>query len=167
MDQSAPPPPPAAVSKSTQTYGSPGRHRSPSRRLLLPGALALILIGITLIVVQPLWHQPAPTAQPTLPASVRISGTAPELPWPAVGQAAVSVDGLGALGSHGDPTPVPIGSVAKVMTAYVVLTEHPLGVGEPGPSLTVSAAAGRRLPTGIGGRRVPDPGRRRGEVHRT
>jgi len=114
-----------------------GLYRSRRFRLLLPGALALVLVGIALIVVQPLWHQP--TVHLTLPTSARIPGSAPVLPWPATGQAAVSVNGVGDLGSHGGATPVPIGSVSKVMTAYVVLTDHPLDVGQPGPSLTVTA----------------------------
>jgi D-alanyl-D-alanine carboxypeptidase (penicillin-binding protein 5/6) len=113
-----------------------GWHRSRRFRLLLCGVLALVLVGIALIVVQPLWQ---PTVQLTLPTFARIPGSAPVLPWPATGQAAVSVNGVGDLGRKGEATPVPIGSVAKVMTAYVVLTDHPLDVGEPGPSLTVTA----------------------------
>jgi D-alanyl-D-alanine carboxypeptidase (penicillin-binding protein 5/6) len=113
------------------------RHRSRRFRLLLPGALALVLLGIALIVVQPLRQQP--TVQLTLPTSAKIPGSAPVLPWPATGQAAVSVNGVGDLGRQGGTTPVPIGSVSKVMTAYVVLTDHPLDVGEAGPSLTVTA----------------------------
>jgi D-alanyl-D-alanine carboxypeptidase (penicillin-binding protein 5/6) len=32
---------------------------------------------------------------------------------------------------------VPIASVAKVMTAYIILRDHPLGAGEPGPPIVV------------------------------
>lgn len=35
------------------------------------------------------------------------------------------VDGVGSLGSEGAQKPAPIASVAKVMTAYVILQEHP------------------------------------------
>ncbi|MGW4466869.1 D-alanyl-D-alanine carboxypeptidase family protein [Micromonospora sp. NPDC004704] len=123
------------------------QRRSRRLKLLLPAALALVLVAIGLFVSQPFWHDPPrPTAEPILPASTRIPGTAPELPWPSTGQAAVSIEGLGALGNFGSPTPVAIGSVAKVMTAYVVLTDHPLGVGESGPSLTVSAAQAAAYP---------------------
>ncbi|MFK3984630.1 D-alanyl-D-alanine carboxypeptidase family protein [Micromonospora sp. NPDC050397] len=123
-----------------QTASHTAAPRPPRpRRLLLPAVIILVLVAIALVVVQPLWHDPPrPKATPTLPATTRIPGPAPELPWPSTGQAAVSVDGVGDLGSHGAPTPVAIGSVAKVMTAYVVLTDRPLRVGEPGPSLTVS-----------------------------
>ncbi|MFT2016742.1 D-alanyl-D-alanine carboxypeptidase family protein [Streptomyces sp. 796.1] len=64
-----------------------------------------------------------------------------DLPWPAEGQASVEVAGLGSLGSSGQQQPVPIASLAKVMTAYVILKEHPLRADEAGPRITVDATA--------------------------
>jgi D-alanyl-D-alanine carboxypeptidase (penicillin-binding protein 5/6) len=124
------------------------RHRRPRRfRPLLSGALALVLVGVTLLATAPLWRRlPLPTVELTLPTSVSIPGVLPTLPWPKSGQAAVSVDGLGALGTAGGTTAVPIASVAKVMTAYVILTDHPLDVGEQGPKLTVSASQAAAYP---------------------
>ncbi len=58
------------------------------------------------------------------------------LPWPEEGQSSVLVEGIGArgdLGTKGTQTPVPIASVTKVMTAYVILGAHPLRAGESGP----------------------------------
>ncbi|MFI2215152.1 D-alanyl-D-alanine carboxypeptidase family protein [Streptomyces sp. NPDC020141] len=69
------------------------------------------------------------------------SGAAMELPWPDDGQASVAVPGIGSLGTSGEQKPVPIASVAKVMTAYVVLREHPLRQGESGPRITVDQRA--------------------------
>ncbi|MEV3854134.1 D-alanyl-D-alanine carboxypeptidase [Streptomyces sp. NPDC050095] len=66
-----------------------------------------------------------------------------KLPWPGEGQTSVAVEGLGSLGSRGGSRPVPIASVAKVMTAYVILREHPLKDGEQGPRIDVDAAAAR------------------------
>ena len=63
------------------------------------------------------------------------------LPWPAEGQASIAVEGLGSLGSKGGRRPVPIASLTKVMTAFVVLGEHPLAVGEPGLTVTVDEQA--------------------------
>ena len=63
------------------------------------------------------------------------------LPWPAGGQASVEVQNLGSLGSRGEQGPVPIASVTKVMTAYVVLKDHPLGPDEAGPEITVDEQA--------------------------
>jgi serine-type D-Ala-D-Ala carboxypeptidase (penicillin-binding protein 5/6) len=54
----------------------------------------------------------------------RLAGlTAPV--WPVRGQAALSIDGRGSLGTSGTQRPAPIASLAKVMTAYVVLRQHP------------------------------------------
>ncbi len=64
-----------------------------------------------------------------------------KLPWPADGQTSVEVEGIGGLGSRGGRTPVPIASVTKVMTAYVILADHPLEAGEDGPDVTVDATA--------------------------
>ncbi|MCR6483921.1 serine hydrolase [Amycolatopsis sp. OK19-0408] len=63
------------------------------------------------------------------------------LPWPDEGQASAEVQGLGSLGSRGDQRPVPIASVTKVMTAHVVLKDHPLAAGETGPMITVDDQA--------------------------
>lgn len=63
------------------------------------------------------------------------------LPWPAEGQSAVEVEGVGSLGVSGDPNPVPIASVTKVMTAYVILRRHPLRPGDDGPLIKVDRTA--------------------------
>jgi D-alanyl-D-alanine carboxypeptidase (penicillin-binding protein 5/6) len=62
------------------------------------------------------------------------------LTWPSSGTAALSADGRFAPGSPGSGDPVPIASVAKVMTAYVVLHDHPLRPGDTGPYLTVTGS---------------------------
>jgi D-alanyl-D-alanine carboxypeptidase (penicillin-binding protein 5/6) len=77
-----------------------------------------------------------------VPAAVRLPGTPPHLAWPREGQAAVEVEGIGHLGSYpsrgqaGGSMPVPIASVAKIMTAYLTLHEHPLS--GPGFALTIT-----------------------------
>jgi D-alanyl-D-alanine carboxypeptidase (penicillin-binding protein 5/6) len=76
----------------------------------------------------------------TLVAYIRLAGPPPVLAWPREGEAAVEVPGVGSLGSSGGAQPVPIASVAKVMTAYLTLREHPLSAGESGFSMTVTAA---------------------------
>jgi serine-type D-Ala-D-Ala carboxypeptidase (penicillin-binding protein 5/6) len=62
------------------------------------------------------------------------------LAWPREGEAAVAVEGLGSLGASGGETPVPIASLAKVMTAYLVLRDHPLEPGEEGFEIEISTA---------------------------
>jgi serine-type D-Ala-D-Ala carboxypeptidase (penicillin-binding protein 5/6) len=85
--------------------------------------------------------RPPPT--PTIsarPAGEVFAGRVVRLAWPSQGEAAVGVQGVGLVGSHGAGRPTPIASVAKVMTAIVVLRDHPLRGGASGPQITVSPA---------------------------
>jgi len=59
--------------------------------------------------------------------------------WPADGQAAVQI-GQSQVQAGPDQHAAPIASVAKVMTAYVVLRDHPLELGEEGPAITLTYA---------------------------
>jgi len=72
------------------------------------------------------------------PALTALPGAGPAIPWPATGQAVVDVAGVGRFGSFGEQKATPIGSVAKVMTAYVVLKKHPLPGGDAGPRITIT-----------------------------
>jgi serine-type D-Ala-D-Ala carboxypeptidase (penicillin-binding protein 5/6) len=73
-----------------------------------------------------------------LAASVVLHGPVPQLDWPSEGQAAVEVEGVGRLGIYGPQTPVPIASVAKIMTAYLTLEQHPLRGDQGGFVMVVS-----------------------------
>jgi D-alanyl-D-alanine carboxypeptidase (penicillin-binding protein 5/6) len=97
----------------------------------------LLLVAVRRVTTQ---GTPSLLVNRTLPAYVRLPGDAPVLAWPSEGQAAVEVEGVGSLGISGSSMPVPIASVAKVMTAYLTLREHPLAAGEQGFSMTITAA---------------------------
>lgn len=104
------------------------------------GALVLVLlllVGLRRVTTE---DTPPLLVHRTLPAYVRLPGSAPALAWPEEGQAAVEVEGVGSLGSVGGSAPVPIASVAKVMTAYLTLREHPLAAGQEGFSVTITPA---------------------------
>jgi D-alanyl-D-alanine carboxypeptidase (penicillin-binding protein 5/6) len=98
--------------------------------------LALSFGGVGAYVASPAY---AARVVQELPTTFVFPGQAPHLPWPTAGQAAVSVAGIGDLGTSGPVmTPAPIASLAKVMTAYLVLTDHPLAVGQAGPAIVVN-----------------------------
>ena len=59
--------------------------------------------------------------------------------WPQQGQAALVI-GDGRVAASPDEQPVAIASLAKVMTAYLVLERHPLGGAQAGFTVTVSGA---------------------------
>ena len=66
------------------------------------------------------------------------SATAGAGVWPSAGQAAYSTGG--AVVAKPGSRLAPIASVAKVMTAYVVLLDHPLRGLDPGPTIVVNDA---------------------------
>jgi D-alanyl-D-alanine carboxypeptidase (penicillin-binding protein 5/6) len=84
--------------------------------------------------------QPLSTLKPEL-SSVTLSTQtlSGNLPWPAYGQAAVGVLGADVVAQHGKQTPVPIASVAKVITSLAVLQKKPLKLGEQGPAIKLGA----------------------------
>jgi D-alanyl-D-alanine carboxypeptidase (penicillin-binding protein 5/6) len=63
----------------------------------------------------------------------------PSTVWPAYGQAAVQI-GQSQIQAGPNQYAAPIASVAKVITAYLVLRDHPLRPGEEGPMITLTDA---------------------------
>ena len=107
-------------------------------RLRIGIFLLLVVFGLTA------WNYlrpiPAVAATGSVHASEAISGTAPVLPWPSRGSAAVSVQNLGFKASSGNEQAIPAASVTKVMTALVILDDKPLKKGDQGPTVTITAA---------------------------
>jgi serine-type D-Ala-D-Ala carboxypeptidase (penicillin-binding protein 5/6) len=58
--------------------------------------------------------------------------------WPAYGQAAVIRTGQPRIDVGPNQRAAPIASLAKVMTAYLVLCDHPLRSGQYGPTITLA-----------------------------
>jgi len=109
------------------------------RRLL---ALVLFLLVVTGVFVGVQLHRavPQPRLEITAPRLAASPVAGVRLPWPPQGQAALSVQGVGAVSAPRPERPVPVGSVAKIMTAYLVLLDHPLKPGASGPGIRVSAS---------------------------
>jgi len=101
---------------------------------------AILVVLVALGAINYLRPVPATAAAALLPATDRVPGTAPALPWPATGSAAVGVSGLGFIASSGNEQAIPAASVTKVMTALVALEDKPLKKGDDGPSLTITDA---------------------------
>ncbi|MBO3674744.1 D-alanyl-D-alanine carboxypeptidase [Streptomyces sp. NEAU-YJ-81] len=114
--------------------------RTAVRRVKIWTPLAALLV-IILGVVQALRPLPEPSLKLTADSSYRFGGGELSLPWPGQGQSAAEVEGVGSLGTSGAQKPVPIASVTKVMTAYVVLKDHPLKGDAEGPKITIDAQA--------------------------
>ncbi|MFI6518614.1 D-alanyl-D-alanine carboxypeptidase family protein [Spirillospora sp. NPDC050679] len=99
------------------------------------GLAMVLLAGLLCLVVGVPWRAAPP-------------GTAtedgPGLPWPVGARGALHIEGAPEVLRYGPAEPVPIASVAKVMTAYVFLRGRPLAPGRAGPVFTVSAAEAAR-----------------------
>lgn len=96
---------------------------------------------VVFAVVQNLRALPAPTLKLAAQQTYTFEGGEVDIPWPTYGEAALDVQGVGTFGSSGDQKPVPIASVAKVMTAYIILRDHPLKSGADGPKIKIDQAA--------------------------
>ncbi len=108
-------------------------------KLRAAGALLLLVAGYLAFnyFIRPI---PAVAATGSVATSTTTSGTASTLPWPSSGSAAVGVSSLGFIASSGNEKPVPAASVAKVMTAFVVLNDKPLKKSEQGPTIVITDA---------------------------
>ncbi|MDG4858262.1 D-alanyl-D-alanine carboxypeptidase, partial [Streptomyces sp. T-3] len=123
-----PPPPQTAI-------------RTTVRRVKIWTPLVLLLL-IAFAIAQVVRPLPSPTLSLTAQEKVSFEGGKPQIPWPDQGQAALDVEGIGSFGTYGEQKPVPIASIAKVMTAYVILKEHPIkGEGGKGATIPVDKQA--------------------------
>jgi D-alanyl-D-alanine carboxypeptidase (penicillin-binding protein 5/6) len=129
----------------------PKQKRGRSRRLVVASVGVVILAVVALVTLQLVRGVPSPTVHSTLATSVRAPGAPPALPWPTKGEAVVGLAGQGALGSTGGSAPVPIASLAKVMTALVILRDHPIGPADPGPAVTITPADVAQYKTAMAG----------------
>ncbi|MBT2907501.1 D-alanyl-D-alanine carboxypeptidase [Streptomyces sp. McG8] len=147
--QPLPPKPPLdLLAELTNTPPPPQTPlRTAVRRIKIWTPLAVLLV-IVFAVVQNFRPLPTPTLVLTAQDTYTFEGGKPQIPWPESGQAALDVDGIGTFGSSGEQKPVPIASVAKVMTAYVILRDHPLKSGAEGPKIEVDALAEQQSDAG-------------------
>ncbi|MFD3465637.1 D-alanyl-D-alanine carboxypeptidase family protein [Streptomyces sp. NPDC058682] len=122
-----PPPPPSPM-------------RTAIRRVKIYAPLVALLVVI-LAVVQLVRPLPEPKLVKTGKSSYTFEGAKPQLPWPTEGQAYMAAAGLGTLGQSGEQKPVPIASVTKSMTAYIILRDHPIKKGEQGAMIDVDKTA--------------------------
>jgi D-alanyl-D-alanine carboxypeptidase (penicillin-binding protein 5/6) len=101
-------------------------------------ALVIILAAAGFVVVRLRAPEPRATATSVLTPSVDVASLPVTLPWPTTGQSAMSVPSIGVTQASGPETPVPIASLTKMMTGYLILRDHPLAPVQDGPSITLT-----------------------------
>src|SRR5262249_13112953 len=111
------------------------------RRILVAGTLVVIAA-----IAAALSHDLPASSSSTAASPVDLLRSAhrgalgdapPSTVWPAYGQAAVQT-GQSQVQAGPNQRAAPIASVAKVMTAYLVLRDHPLRLGQEGPTITLT-----------------------------
>jgi D-alanyl-D-alanine carboxypeptidase (penicillin-binding protein 5/6) len=128
------------------TYREPARattRRIRIRRIRVAGPLVAIAAIAASLGYQVLASLSSTAASPTeaLRSDQRGGfGKVPSTVWPAYGQAAFIQTGRSQVLAGPNQHVAAIASVAKVMTAYIVLRDHPLRPGEAGPTLTLTDA---------------------------
>ncbi len=101
---------------------------------------ALVAAGATVSVLRLGSPLPPPDVHIAVPDSIAFaSGTPVTVPVPPSGGFLMQSDSGSDLAALAADAAKPIGSVAKVMTALVVLQTHPLSAGAEGPVVTLSA----------------------------
>ncbi len=136
------------------------RHAKRPRGRRRLAVAAIVVLSVVVVVVAAaaarLATLPAPplTVRSLVSSSTALPGSLSKLAWPAEGAAALATGDGALLGTSGPATPAPIASVTKVMTAYLVLRDHPLQLVLAGPpqgglTLTVTADEAATLPARI------------------
>jgi D-alanyl-D-alanine carboxypeptidase (penicillin-binding protein 5/6) len=132
-------PPADAPEPSEREHARHTRRRHRSRWAVVFVVVVLVLaaagafVGIRLGAADP-----PPQLTSVLHGQVHVPVLPMALPWPQTGQGAVAIPSLGVDVASGPQTPVPVASLTKLMTAYVVLQDHPLDLGRPGPNVTIT-----------------------------
>ena len=129
------------------TYREPARttiRRVRIRRIRVAGLLVVIAA-----IAAALGHQLLASSSSTAASPIDVlrsehrgalGEAVPSTVWPAYGQAAFVQTGQSQVHAGPNQHAAAIASVAKVMTAYLVLRDHPLRLGQDGPTITLTDA---------------------------
>src|SRR5437764_3920600 len=129
------------------TYSRPARTRT--RRIRIRKLRAAGLLVVIAAMAAALGYQLPASLSSTAGSPVDVlrserrgalGEALPSSVWPAYGQAAFVQTGQSEVQAGLNQHAAAIASVAKVMTAYLVLRDHPLRLGEDGPTITLTDA---------------------------
>jgi len=139
-----------SVADPAEAHGDPAAEAREARarmyrrrRFVVFGALAIVLALLVSggVYVGRALGAPIPAAAPVVTAPQPVAQAAQQLVLPGFGGyavGAVGFDGLLATGSA--DAALPTASITKIITALVVLDEHPVAAGESGPELAYTEA---------------------------
>jgi serine-type D-Ala-D-Ala carboxypeptidase (penicillin-binding protein 5/6) len=107
----------------------------------IAAAITVLAAVAAIVATRTTSTPPTPTVHVAAPAEwVAVPGPPAAIPLPASGSLTLTEPPAGAIADLQGDLVRPIGSVAKTMTALVVLDAHPLQLNEVGPALVMTAA---------------------------
>jgi D-alanyl-D-alanine carboxypeptidase (penicillin-binding protein 5/6) len=120
------------------------QHSRRSARRVLARLLAalgvVIVLAVAFVIVQLARAVPSASASVARPSRLSVAAAGSAMPWPSSGEADVVVQGVGGLGGVHTNRAVPLASITKLVAALVLLHDHPLSLGQSGPSIPITAA---------------------------
>jgi D-alanyl-D-alanine carboxypeptidase (penicillin-binding protein 5/6) len=127
------------------TYNNRARAKTRRIRIRRIRAAGLLVVFAAIAVLS---YQSLASSSSTATSTTDVLGSAhggalgnvPSAVWPEDGQAAFIQTGRSKVQVGPNQHAAAIASVAKVMTAYLVLRDHPLRLGEDGPTITLNDA---------------------------
>ena len=102
------------------------------------GLVGLVAVGAGVFAAVALTRRIPPVIAFTKRLPVHFPRAAAGLTWPGQGQGALKVAGVGLMRTHGSDQPQAIASVTKIMTALIILHDHPLAPSATGPEILVT-----------------------------
>ncbi len=128
---------------SAKARSSHPQHRRRRRRRRLTVTLLTLVVVLVLAALAAARLSAVPpvaAVTATMPPDIHVAraATPVALPWPATGQSAIAVPAIGIDVTSGPEQAVPIASLTKMMTAYLILRDHPLGPDQNGPNITMT-----------------------------
>jgi D-alanyl-D-alanine carboxypeptidase (penicillin-binding protein 5/6) len=112
------------------------RKRRKTKKIVVSVVVLLLLIGAYSAYCL---LRPVQIVSTTIGPQLNTQAAPSQLVWPIVGQSAVGIVGSKSVVTHGTQAPAPTASVAKLITALVVLKAKPLQVSQAGPLITLTA----------------------------
>ncbi len=95
--------------------------------------------GVVVVALAVQMARPVGAASLTTTVKAPSVGSKLQMEWPSGPESYLALSSGGTVGSHGPNQAIPVGSVTKMMTAYLLLQKHPLSYGSQGPMVAVTS----------------------------
>ncbi|OSS42424.1 D-alanyl-D-alanine carboxypeptidase [Desulfurella amilsii] len=111
--------------------------KSRKKHRLFLAFIIVIIIILALGLFKAITMSNKPQISLNIPNSYKVAGNL-EIKWPYDTQGSVMIDNYGIVSQTNRQQPIPLASLAKIMTAYLILKDHPLHIGQNGPIINIT-----------------------------